>query len=645
MKRFPPLLTVSSGRRFLARFIYAIGLIWLSLAITAQASQSSHLKPVKLSLKWTHQFQFAGYYMAKEKGYYQDAGLEVTFLEADPASDPIKRVLDGEAQFGVGTSDLILNAAKGDPIVVLGVIMQHSPLGLVATDPDIKTVSDLRGKKLMIEENSAELFAFLNANDLKRDDYILHRHHLRLEDLVEKKVDAISIYKTTELSDLNEKNMPYRAFYPIDSGIDFYGDNLFTTQDMVEHHLKTVEDFREASFRGWEYAMKHPEETIRHLLKNYVTNRTYEQLQFEAQQMQGLMQPDRIYPGKMTRNHWETIAQNYVDLGMIDEPPDMDQFLYLPELKFDEIYQQLNLSLIALVILLLLMAGLGLLLRYMSQQKKQYRTLFQKAPLAILVLDKHHRIVHWNPQAEHTFGWQKAEVMGLSIFDFLVANTDVHGVKKTLSNVHLKGERRQLINQNITKDGQCITCSWTNSVFGDPKFQQIICMAIDLSELSELSEEGSRSTPGEATDSSIDNPVSPGLAKSPSLPANDASADSLGTEDIPAEAAQTSAQQSFNEAEQLAIIMKLSLFLWQEDTGKNKIQLAEDSKLWRVTLDGGSAKTRTLDKYLHADTIPNNPRWRNVIDTARFVQAQRSQNHLELQQLVDAFVQHKQPKI
>ena len=64
--------------------------------------------PVTLQLKWTHNFQFAGYYAALEKGYYRDAGLEVRIEEARPGLDVVGQVVSGRADFGVGNSALLL---------------------------------------------------------------------------------------------------------------------------------------------------------------------------------------------------------------------------------------------------------------------------------------------------------------------------------------------------------------------------------------------------------------------------------------------------------------------------------------------------------------------------------------------------------
>ena len=90
------------------------------------------LEKVVLQLKWQHQFQFAGYYAAQEQGYYREAGLEVEIREAAPGSDPVRQVLQGEAQYGVGSSSLVLQRHRGAPVVVLAVIFQHSPLVLLS---------------------------------------------------------------------------------------------------------------------------------------------------------------------------------------------------------------------------------------------------------------------------------------------------------------------------------------------------------------------------------------------------------------------------------------------------------------------------------------------------------------------------------
>ncbi len=604
-------------------FFYSFSLFLLFLPLNSPyaMTKNSDLTHVKLSLKWTHQFQFAGYYMAKELGYYRQAGLAVDFLEADASINPIKRVLRGEAEFGVGTTDLIKKYVNGEPVVVLGVILQHSPIGLVTTRPDIKSVEDLRGKKIMIEENSAELFAFLEAKGLKESDYILHKHKLSLSDLISQKVDVSSIYKTTEIPALESKNIDYQAFYPISSGIDFYGDNLFTTQDMVENHLEVVEAFRQASFRGWQYAMTNKEETIRHILSTYVTDRTYEQLQFEANVMEELMQTDRIYPGNMTKYHWERIAKTYMSVGFIDSVPNLDNFIYQSETKVAEIYQKLIWAVVVISFTLLLLLALIYISRRFHKQKKQYQTLVQEAPISILIIDKTNHVQHWNRQAEKTFGWQANEVIGKNILDFLVGKNNREAIAQLFEEIRESGNRIQTINENTTKSGELINCNWTNSRYGEPLLGQMICMAIDVTEFLDEVDFEQVKKDAKTIEDKQKNTVQ-----------------ALDKQNI-----NNKQEQDFDEKTRLAEIMNLSLIMWQTHTGKGRIKLAEKSQLWRVTIDGSTAKTRTLDKYLSRETIPNNPRWRKVIDTAIFVMghAPDSEQKKHLNSLIETFTRFK----
>jgi len=68
---------------------------------------------VTLQLKWTHSFQFAGYYAAQEQGYYRDAGLTVSIKEAQSGVDPVKEVVEGKAEYGTGSSSLLLERKAG----------------------------------------------------------------------------------------------------------------------------------------------------------------------------------------------------------------------------------------------------------------------------------------------------------------------------------------------------------------------------------------------------------------------------------------------------------------------------------------------------------------------------------------------------
>ena len=91
-------------------------------------SAAEQPETVTLQLKWFHQYQFAGYYAAKENGFYTEEGLNVILKERNPRKGHVQAVLDGDAAYGTADAGLLLDRVKSKPVVVLKQIFQHSPL-------------------------------------------------------------------------------------------------------------------------------------------------------------------------------------------------------------------------------------------------------------------------------------------------------------------------------------------------------------------------------------------------------------------------------------------------------------------------------------------------------------------------------------
>lgn len=128
-----------------------------------------------MQLHWKHQFQFAGYYAALEKGYYKDEGLDVEIREFDGKNSPIDQVLEGDATFGIGNSDILVRYMNGDPIVAIAPFFQTSPEALlVRGNSDISKPTDLEGKKIelnVFNAGSTEILAMLQLQGLKPSHY------------------------------------------------------------------------------------------------------------------------------------------------------------------------------------------------------------------------------------------------------------------------------------------------------------------------------------------------------------------------------------------------------------------------------------------------------------------------------------------
>lgn len=302
----------------------------LVLVVASASAEDATPTPenVRLQLKWTHQFQFAGYYAAINQGYYRDAGLSVGIVEGGPTVDVVAEVIDGRADFGVGTSELLLDYANGKPVVVLGVIYQHSALALVALGDSLTLLlEDLIGRSVMIEEHSADLMAMFRREHVPMIALNTQGHSGDINDLVEGRVAAMSVYLTDEPFLLDSKGLSYFVFTPRASGVDFYGDNFFTRRETARQRPETVERFRLATVQGWRYAIEHPEEIVDLILSDYSQRKSREHLLFEAAQTAGLM-TKLVDPGHMLRGRWEHIADTYVEVGMVKSRPDLDGFIY-----------------------------------------------------------------------------------------------------------------------------------------------------------------------------------------------------------------------------------------------------------------------------------------------------------------------------
>ncbi|MBU0675467.1 MAG: ABC transporter substrate-binding protein [Proteobacteria bacterium] len=293
---------------------------------------SPQLDPVTLQLKWFHQFQFAGYYAALEKGFYKEVGLDVTIKEGQSGMDFIEEVVSGRAHYGIEMPELLIARNMGKPVVVLAAIFQHSPqIILVRADSDIKSPHNLIGKKVMWRfDSAAELQAMLIKEGVSLDQINFWELSWDINDLIDGKVDAIHAYVTAQPFILEQAGVESTVISPINYGIDFYGDCLFTSENELGGHPERVKVFREASLRGWDYAMKHPEELMDLIKGKYHTKRTLEFMQHEFEHLNQLMLPKLVEIGHMNPGRWKHIGDTFVKLGMLSQDYSLDGFIYDP---------------------------------------------------------------------------------------------------------------------------------------------------------------------------------------------------------------------------------------------------------------------------------------------------------------------------
>ncbi len=291
---------------------------------------------VRIQLKWFHQFQFAGYYAALENGYFRDAGLNVTLLEGGPHINPTEKVLAGKADFGVGTSGLLVTRSRGKPVVAVAAIFQHSPYVLITReDPQIRAPADLKGKTIMVEPYSEELEAYLHHEGVDLDAIETTEHTGNPLDIYNDPIVGTTAYTTTEPFVLNLHGKAYRVFDPKVAGIDFYGDTLYTTESFAREHNDEVVALRDALIRGWRYALRHQEEVVELIKREYDPADSRAMLRYQAREIRRLLIPDLIEIGYMNPERWQHIADGFRAAGLLDSEVDIDEFIFRPTERAD----------------------------------------------------------------------------------------------------------------------------------------------------------------------------------------------------------------------------------------------------------------------------------------------------------------------
>lgn len=341
----------------------------IALALLSGNCEAEKLEKVTLQLKWKHQFQFAGYYAAVAKGFYQEAGLEVALVEAKSGEPYVDPVLNGQAEFGVASSELVVLRAQGKPVVALAPIYQHSPLVLiVGGDSGIDNVHELVGKRVMIAPEEAELFAYFEAEGLDTKSLQIIPHEYSPRKLLAGEVDAVSGYSTDEPFDLDAEGFHFSLFRPRSGGIDFYADTLFTTEQQIREHPDRVKRFLDASLKGWRYAFEHTDEIVDLILTKYAPDHSRAHLEFEAEESRRLIQPELVEIGYTNPGRWENIAQVYARLGMIGKNWNPSGFIYDRDPRPD--YRWLINALAVSLAATMAVTGLALYLHRLNQTNK-----------------------------------------------------------------------------------------------------------------------------------------------------------------------------------------------------------------------------------------------------------------------------------
>ncbi len=285
-------------------------------------------KHIKVQLNWLYQFEFAGYIVAKEKGFYKEKGLKVDLIEYNPNINVINQVLSKKADFGVEEIDVFKEYLLGKPLVGLAAIYQDSPHALMSIKEYNKTkLSDLKKIALKYGDQIPVDFVLMFLSEhVDFDKLQLYKVSFNVDDLIKRKFDAITVFISNEPYRLRKKGFTPVIFSPKDYGFHFYSGILFTSKDFAKTNPQVVDDFLDATLKGWEWAFNHIDETVDLIYKKYNSlHKTKDELKYEALVLKKLALKGEF--GKIDVERLEEIKNYYRILGF-NAKSDVEGFIF-----------------------------------------------------------------------------------------------------------------------------------------------------------------------------------------------------------------------------------------------------------------------------------------------------------------------------
>ena len=289
------------------------------------ATESNGLVPVRLQADWYPQPEQGGFYTAVVKGYYQAEGLDVTILPLGPYTSGPQVVSSGGAEFGLGSSDQILEAvSNGLPLMAISATMQHDPQAImVHKDSPVHDFSDLEGRSVSAQPGATWFKFIVNKYHLKdvRETPATHS----IANFLADPNYIQQIFITSEPYFVKNAGVDFRTILISGAGYDPYRV-LFIRKDYMEQHPDVAAKFVRATIKGWQEYLRDPAPANALILKlNPAQNPAQMQYTLQALKDEALITGSDASGadiGKMTPARWAATNEQLTELGIIRKPID-----------------------------------------------------------------------------------------------------------------------------------------------------------------------------------------------------------------------------------------------------------------------------------------------------------------------------------
>jgi NitT/TauT family transport system substrate-binding protein len=292
--------------------------------------------PVTLQLKWLHQGQFAGFYMAKEKGYYTEENLDITLLEGGQDINPCKCLCTGQADFAIVSAESVFTGhTENSNVKAVAVIYQRSPVVFAAkAESHIIRPRDFAGKTIAVsnvegggfDEALIQFKTLMIKTGLKTNDYRIIPYDPLYRDFLTDKADITPTYLVNGAIQLRNMGIQLNLIWPGDYGIPFYSDTLVSTEKFLREKPDIAIRFFRASMKGWKDVVEQVDKAVEVTMKYAPdTDRTFQRDMIEAQMP--LVHTGEHPIGWMEPEIWKSMYKILIDQGIIIKPvQDLESF-------------------------------------------------------------------------------------------------------------------------------------------------------------------------------------------------------------------------------------------------------------------------------------------------------------------------------
>jgi NitT/TauT family transport system substrate-binding protein len=309
--------------------------VFVLIKCDGKKKKPEQLTAVTLRLQWKLQAQFAGYYVALDKGYYRDAGLDVTIAEGGYGKDGIVTVIYEIEEFGTKwMADLI--GENVDFISLANIVKKNGLVLISKKEKGIRTPEDFVGKRVStwFIGNEYQLYSLLKKQNIPLEDVEIVAQKFNMNQFYDDKVDVASAMVYNELEEVAQNVYPPEALNIIDFAdynISFPGQCIFTSRGYSEKNPDICRKFTQASIKGWDYAIDHPEEAVAILLKYDKKGELDSDLQLtQMKHMINLIEREEYPIGWHRREDFEKIVEVFMENDVLETSPDIDK-LYTNE--------------------------------------------------------------------------------------------------------------------------------------------------------------------------------------------------------------------------------------------------------------------------------------------------------------------------